>query len=485
MEKKNYPSSELERDREKKPSTFSRAKSLLSEIKKERRLLSEDFPSLTFRFPLNSERRAASACVEERRQPTVEDIRCFLSSDDFVVRKTGIYLLGIYRRDKIDILPLLRKFSDDNSWTVRAEVAQTLSKIESGGEILEKLKRDSHIFVYEEAYCSMVTRAAYLDRSLSKLVELASHESEKVRQKVAESLVAFGERAMFLHIELKNDSRWKVREAVAYSLGYLGGERSFGLLSEMVRDESYSVREAVIRSLRTFGEKALPFIRLMRKDKHSFVRETAGKATADIMTGSEFLGEESRNFHEWLLTNRKSLFATPYTKELTSLLETLTKIVKRLKTELGKEFIGMIIVGSIEKGYSRPYSDLDAVIISENPKAMDRFKKLTEREKIKLCPLFRFPLKKSEVGSYVDLLFCGIFLGDRYSLSELQNQTLNNISELDWNFIREKILNKETTLPKLSRGYRVDEDEIKKIEILSTLVKVPPPLKETQAVFQK
>ena len=396
------------------------SKELMEKITKELYEHSEVKPRLIFPFPLSEERNEALEMIKTEKIDE-EKLLKLLKSNDFIEKKAGFYLFN-----KINI-----KFSEE--------------KQEKFLPILEAMSKD------EDWY---------------------------VRQSVAQAMGNSGEKSLPILEAMSKDKDWNVRRSAIQGrikiIIETKGEKSLPILEAMSKDRDWDVRRAVAQALGNLGEKSLPILEAMSKDKDWDVRQEVAQALGKI--------QPARNKNKSLLSTRKPLFATLEIKSLMRKIQELQKIADKLKKEFGDKFIGLTIVGSTAKGYSTEESDIDWGIIAKDKIVSEKFRAMAES--LNLCHEHYVGVDKNRrISENKDFLFYGLFFGDFNELKKLQKAALEHMDEKQWNIIRKKIESNETNLSEAVKRFNILEEEMEKITIFSSLLRVPLSYKKTLELF--
>ncbi|MGB9680771.1 MAG: HEAT repeat domain-containing protein, partial [Minisyncoccia bacterium] len=246
------------------------------------------------------------------------------------------------------------------------------------------------------------------------------------------------------------------------------------------KNERRPVRQAAVQALGRLGEKTLFILEAICRDKNEdwFVRQTAVQAL-EVIKFKKF-------GYKYLLATQKPLFATRETEQLTERIKKLQEITKNLRDEFGDKFIGLIILGSIAKGYSAEESDLDWGIIAKDEKISDQFRKMAKSFKLFRREYYYAAVnEKDEILSNQDILFCGLFFGHFNKLKKLQKNALEKMDKDQWDVIRRKIMKEEINLLKMAQRFAIEEEELKKIEQFACLLRTPPPYEEALEIVRK
>lgn len=287
--------------------------------------------------------------------------------------------------------------------------------------------------------------------------------------------------------KMKDDEDMYVRAAVAEALGNLG-KKGLSILKKMKNDEEWYVRIAVSKALGNFKKKNLPFLERIIQDEDLDIPTELGEMFNDLIKKFLLIFKKEKGY-KWLLASQKPLFATVFTRELAERILKIQKIVEKLKKEFKDEFIGIIVFGSTHKGYFMPGSDLDWAIITQNPKCAEEFKKISKSENLDLCYEHKIIVNKEyQLDNFsiflAVVLFQGLFWGDYEKLKKIQSNFLKNIDEKKWDKIRRRIMENETKLSKAAERLNLKKDEIERIELASSILRVPPSYKEALELFK-
>ena len=242
------------------------------------------------------------------------------------------------------------------------------------------------------------------------------------------------------------------------------------------KGNSWDVRQAVAQALGNLGEKALSILEIMSKDKGNSwdVRRAVAQAIAQIQL--------EENNSKSLLSTRKPLFATLEIESLMGKIQKLHEITEKLKKEFSDKFIGLTIFGSVAKGYSTKESDTDWGIIAKDIMVSIKFQKMAGT--LSLCHEHYAGVdENSKILENEDILFYGLFFGDFNELRKLQKVTLENMNKKQWDIIRKNIENNETNLDKAAKRFNISKEEMEKIKVFSSLLRVPLSYNKTLELF--
>lgn len=276
-------------------------------------------------------------------------------------------------------------------------------------------------------------------------------------------------------------------------------DKLLSLAEKLIADEeSYTTRKAGVMFLGNLGEKALPTLeKLANQNKDLVVQREVYSLINQIKNRSSFAFkeleereriEEGKRKREkpapYLLASKKPLFATLFPEELAKKLTKLQEIQQELEKEFGSKFIGIVVLGSLEKGYSEPKSNLDYGIIAENLEVSSAFRKLADYRGLEpCCESYVGPNMPGTMGDK-DILFRGLFFGNRKKLIELQLKALQEISSGEWDGFRQTMM-RETNLRKAQERFNVNEKEFEKTKEAVALLRMPPSREEALKIVQE
>lgn len=142
----------------------------------------------------------------------------------------------------------------------------------------------------------------------------------------------------------------------------------------------------------------------------------------------------------------------------------LEDITQRLSDRFGKKFGGLIIVGSLSKGYSNATSDIDYFIMGSDPRVVKTFERYAKGHSLRLCWDPGLPARSRYISlsnlnrialldnherlSQASALFYGVFMGNTENLSQVQRSLFEQLTEEKWEQLRNFIYQHETNLTK-------------------------------------
>lgn len=265
-----------------------------------------------------------------------------------------------------------------------------------------------------------------------------------------------GEPALpFLQKLAEGGERMGARTRAVLALGNVG-EPALPILqklSEDSEDKNWPVRVEVVKSLGMLGESALPLLKELAKDKNKWVKDAAVQGQSRIKLFSKV--DRRQLLHDLVASQEPSLL-NPLAKEALydpdnekegSLLK-LNDIITGLK-EKYPELAGLVILGSLSKGYWTSNSDLDWGLVFESEQKTKKertreirgdFSRLAEENAFNLCThgdhsLDTFNIDLADDAS-LEIVFNGLFFGDRKRLFKVQEKILENIDKERWHEIQ-------------------------------------------------
>jgi len=438
-------------------------------------------PRLTFDFPLSQSRKDALEMIKSEGKIDAKRVEELLKSDDFIEKGAGLYILNklspsLPKESAELLLPLLEKLSQDDNCDIRKDAIGSFGKLgELGLSFLKKLSRDQkHPWLREIAI-----------EAIGQLGELAlPFLKELIQDKSAPRVIAIqalgkvGEPALPLLEKLSQDEEEWIRKVVVIALGQMGN-LALPLLEKLSQDEDEEIRRDVALALGEIGETGRPLLEKLSQDEAERVRITAFFSLNPINQKNE-----PKKFKSWLLATKKPLFATPHTKELAERIFNIQDMAKIMADEFGDKFIGLTVFGSTAKGYAEPESDLDWGIVAKDKEVSDYFQKTAKS--LRLCHEHYAGVdEKYKVQDNADILFYGLFFGNRKELQKLQKTALEDMGENGWENIRYKIRSNELGLIKAAMRFGIKDEEMEKIKQAVALLRVPPPYDEALRIVRK
>jgi len=246
-------------------------------------------------------------------------------------------------------------------------------------------------------------------------------------------------------------------------------------LLSMVKSTDPVLRGSAIERIKTDKKtlKRLSLTELKNLTEHPnpIVRKAAENALEQIKTRMAMLG------------TRRPFAATAHLLEILERTETLKAVSSQLKREFGEEFTGIVVFGSLAKGYARPESDIDYGVIASTPKPVKRFRELAREKGLPLCD--EHYVNSGEKSSKTTaMLFNGLFFGDRKALKKSQRAAFIRIeSPQEWNRVRRQIFKNETHLETAFKRLGITSKREQQRLKAAAALRVPPPYNEMKKLL--
>jgi len=184
-----------------------------------------------------------------------------------------------------------------------------------------------------------------------------------------------------------------------------------------------------------------------------------------------------------VLSSRRPFAATAHLPEILGRAKTFNGIALWMRREFGAGFTGIVVFGSMAKGYAHPESDVDYAVIASNPAAAKKFRETCESLSL---PLDRehYVNPKERNPSNATPLFCGLFFGDRKSLKKAQQTAFENMNEQQWDNLRREIFEQEATLNKAFERHGITSKREQQRLKAAAALRVPPPYEEMKRLLK-
>ncbi len=485
------------------------------------------WPRLTFPFVASKIRRDAVQAVErmnsrriiKQKPPSKKLVVQLLDSENKDERKMGKELMEYtpltekevantltYKKEKehssgASILYMPLKYSEANA-AIKRRLKRNKGK---ELEVLKKERLNREEWVRQKVAIRLTAEHILgMDEKefMSHAEEFSQHREHLIRQAAAAKFLEVGEGGLPYLEKRLNDSYSTVTMEATHSfmkiLKKMPKRKRAKKLKELIKSDSPTVRKSLAAGLPYLGAEALPYLEELAEKGEGYEGSQAAKTAKAAMYfvkedlppdewelmryPHNFLGENPRgvDFKE-LLTNQKALFATPHTEAIIKRLNDIHKITKKMKREFGNKFLGVTLVGSTEKGYMHPSSDLDFIVLAQNKKVFKRFTELAKD--LKLCKhIDDYVNPRHKKGA--NWLFYGIFFGNHKRLRELQKKAAEMLTNKEWEELQEHIRFHQTQSDKKTR--RFDDSVLDHHTREATaLLQVPPSRKETLKILRK
>ena len=251
------------------------------------------------------------------------------------------------------------------------------------------------------------------------------------------------------------------------------GKKGIRELERLSKDPTFNVKRVAVNGLVKvyvgLGEKGIRELERLSKDPDELVKVAAANGLRKIRGRSLLLGK------------RVPFMASANLPDVLARMKQLNGIAQSLRGEFGKKFVGIVVFGSMAKGYATAYSDVDYAILATDDVIGKRFRELARKQNVPLCKEhYVNPFRANETN--VAPLFYGWFFGNKKALNEVQREAIKNMNEEEWENIREEILIHESTLYKAFERYRIGEREKRRVQAAAAL-RVPPSLGEMKKLL--
>lgn len=438
---------------------------------------------LTFPFSMSKERKDA---IQMNRSENIdpEKLVSLMESRDFVEKMSGLFLLRYTKAGQLG----------DGAYIV---IEQSIREIINYDIVQED---DLKLMILEQLPGCF--NRLDKDKAISIISNLLSGSKNEQEVAVAILCQLEGPEKNILIEQIVNQAGAETKSNLAYSLREAGKE-AIPVLERLCSDSDGDVRANAVSSLGKMGQSALVALRRVAADSmNPETKEAADMAIEDIADrftdqdetdtpgtkNQAAKTQDTETFKKWLLRNQKTLFATPHTKELAEELTHIEQICTELETEFPDDFVGVVIFGGTEKGYYKPGSDLDFKLIAKTRRVYDRFvSKVSEFVPTDAVESKKFVDAESLSPAHpdADILFRGIFIGDRDTLLELQAEVTKKSDDKQWDRIRSEVILYETVLGKLKMRANLPVQEATKIENATMIMKAPPTREQAVKLLER
>ena len=323
---------------------------------------------------------------------------------------------------------------------------------------------------------------------LSRQFETARRENKSLPELSPEMINRFA--------KLANNQNKNVRRDVAAALGNIG-QPALEILQGMANDEDSWVRRDVAAALHQLGEteSALEILQRMANDKDFWVRQDVAAALGKIRYQS-LSAEGRKRITDSLILRQEPVLANPaieavYPQETAeSPLLKLSDLVSSLQAKY-PPLVGLLVLGSLSKGYWIPSSDLDWGLIFTNMKTKDKnaltedFTREAQERGFKLCVDYSLDASSPANCSpeSLEIAFNGLFFGDRERLKELQSKIIEAVNEDKWNQIRQYWSEQLENYSKMIDRFGLSQEKADKIKMLRNFLWQLPSYQEAKKEF--
>ncbi|MCX8189864.1 MAG: hypothetical protein N3F05_01395 [Candidatus Diapherotrites archaeon] len=261
-----------------------------------------------------------------------------------------------------------------------------------------------------------------------------------------------------------------------------------------------ALRSAAISALSTKSQSFL--MKHVPKALESFAPEQRARIQSELAFVSESITSKEHiemgkikaqdlpehQTKKYLLTRRKPYLATPFIKSFFEKANKLKAINNQLKLKFGRGYVGMIVRGSMAKGYFVPQSDIDVVFIGTAPRLEMKALQLCRKYGLKLDAATRLINPKAvmprERPIILEKIFSGIFFGDKKALKSLQMKIFRGMSKDEWELLRSTIFNKEAAnFEKAFERFGIRDPNEKRRIIVAIGYRLPPKYEEMKKLL--
>lgn len=404
-------------------------------------------------------------------------------------------LLDLAKTNPERTLEYINQFASDSDPFVRLRVAKCLGRINNldrALDILKDLAKDRNLairlsvveFLYE------ITKENLNLTSLKELNELKNSLIEEFKNgddlweslSLAEKLVEIDSGEVDLVIEILKDALEKISEEDVWmyekiiDIAEKMGEASLEILRKITlnlirKDNLEDIKKKVVRTLAKMGKKGLEILLEMISDSSEEVIKEVEAAIYQNSILERLKNKKERNrLIRSLILRQEPFFANPFMMELSAnpleyenpLLK-LYDIVVNLR-EKYPNLVGLSVLGSLSKGYWNITSDIDWGLIVDgeiSEQLIAEFKDKCKEVGFKLCidnSLGTVDLA-NQSSERLEIVFNGLFIGDREKLKEIQEKIINSITSEKWEYIRNVYNANQEESDKMMERFNFSEEE--------------------------
>ncbi|MFH1470845.1 MAG: HEAT repeat domain-containing protein [Candidatus Micrarchaeota archaeon] len=358
------------------------------------------------------------------------------------------------------------------------------------------------------------------DEALSEILALTRDANPVVSVDTLRALSALGElysdRVIPELGKLARDPLYGNSATVTRSMGALGArhcDQAMAEIESLAGAESMNVRLTAIKALEVLGgfhpDAAAPLLGKLVQDEHRFVQENAQDALEAIdarKSGvaspepAEEAGDSGvlvlddagkKAFMGRLIDFREPALAHPDPALVQRRLDLCAGIGQEL-IENHPELVGWVIIGSTSKGYMDKVSDLEYGVVGAGVTVLSRFPEIIQhRSELPLCETTFIKGHNVDTASIesvlpenADILFKGLFFGDRERFEDAHAKALNLLTPDGWDKLRNSIIRDETNLWK-ARRFGLSDEELEDVITARMILYTPPDLEAMKEDLRK
>ncbi len=390
----------------------------------------------------------------------------------------------------------------DRDSGVRLAVAESLGNMgESGFEGLDKLTRDEDLEVRIAAINSIGKTG---QAALTRLSEIASDGDWGSRANAIRSMGNIGSPALEHVRKHIDDDAPVIRRSCAIALGRCG-EGALDSLKTLLKDREEVVRHEAITSLAKLGKAGIGELQVFNEtadvetkefivsaleaggdDAQTLLARIGKEGDLEMRRGAARVAGRIAVKKQWMfnemIREKNPLFATPFFYTASKRRVSYTDIANKLCEAYPDDFIGIMGIGSLEKGYMNYGSDGDIGFISRGRKGEDKLIEMANKKRIQpldidhIDPDNMDPLR-------MGVIFRDMFFGDEDKLHQLRKQLLGKMDDDQWERIRITMMGQSQDLKKMKR-YGFTDDELDLIKSAREVLYTPPTLQEMRRQYQ-
>lgn len=372
------------------------------------------------------------------------------------------------------ISQIIEPFKNDDRSFVRLKLVRCLVKINNLNEalnILEYLKNESYFSIVGLSILEIlyeINKETLAPELLEKVNSLKAELKEKIKNSnelwdrlgLAEKLLKIHSQETDLVLEiLKNVANIlkglseKTNLEIYHKLidiAAMVGPSAFEILSSLKDCRSKDIKIKLGGALAKIGkiDEGLEILEEIKNDSDKDVVREIEAAIFQINLLKELNDDRrKKQLIRSLILRQEPFFANPIIMSLERKQEEknpllkLSDIVVALRNKF-PELIGLSVLGSLSKGYWLSTSDLDWGLIVNgeiSEELVTQFESECRGAGFELC--YDNSLNAADISSQplerLEIVFSGIFIGDRARLREIQKRIIKSISPEKWDLIRD------------------------------------------------
>jgi len=309
----------------------------------------------------------------------------------------------------------------------------------------------------EDTQYEALSSLAKIDPKIALLIidKNASSPEVSLRRMASHAASQAGALGLPIINKLTSDPEFGVAINAAFSLSRIG-EAAIPTILEILKDSGRTpVHYALLNGLSFLGDRGKQLIEAIRAGKITLCDEAKVSFETWDSQKEEFRSAMSEGDINKLITRQEPVLSADATieQEREEILVYADNILEEFKSKYS-EIVGLCVLGSLSKGYWASGSDLDwgLVFYQENGVAVDQEKteqivkelrtRFANDQKVTLCQLDSSidlsSLAPGQIKANTEIVFNGLFIGDREKLKHLRKLVLDHSTEEDWDMIRDE-----------------------------------------------